>query len=58
MRTEEPWHVPWAEDLWQMEYRGRPYSKSFLTGRETSRLMVREKGITPNAERARYIDGW
>ncbi len=55
--TEEKGHVPWAEDLWEMEYEGRPYSESFLAGRDTFRLLAKEKGIKTNAELARYIKG-
>ena len=51
---EEAGHVPWAEDLADMEYKSRPYSESFLLGRDTFRLIANERGITTNTELTEY----
>ena len=51
---EEQGHVPWAEDLADMEYPSRPYSESFLMGRDTFRLIANEQGITTNTEMTEY----
>ena len=49
-------HVPWAEDLADMEYKSRPYSETFLMGRDAFRLIANEKGITTNTELAKYTN--
>ncbi len=52
---EEQGHVPWAEDLADMQYKSRAYSESFLRGRDTFRLIANEKGIQTNSELAEHI---
>jgi hypothetical protein len=48
-------HAPWAEDIWDLEYKGMEYTKNFAEAKEIFRLTAAERGITNNRELEAYI---
>jgi hypothetical protein len=43
-------HSPWAEDLWDLDWSGQPYTSNFLQARDIFRRRATEKNIKNNSD--------